>query len=158
MSVIDTLVTDRVAADVDRFAALAAKRWQDMTEDERAEFIKGRGIYTAVDMNRVGEAINYLVARLNANGGRIRLIEGKTDYSVGANITPAMAVEYLKTIEAAREMFYTYTSTPKVPDSLENFSYVSANDIERILKDVDELITKSQMALAYSGDIYAGEV
>lgn len=158
MSVIDKLVTDREAADVDRFAALAAKRWQDMTEGERAEFAAGRGIYSAVDMNRVGEAINYLVARLNANGGRIRLIEGKTDYSAGVNITSAMAEEYLKTIEAARGMFFVYESTPEAPDSLENFSYVSANGIEQMLKDVDELITKSQMALAYSGDIYAGEV
>lgn len=158
MSVIDTLITDRTQDDVDTFVKLAKMRWQDMSDAERATFNAGRGDYSADVMNRVGEAVNYLVARVNAAGGRIRDVEGKTDYAVTDYITPTAAREYLNTVIAARGIFAVYPDTPAVPETLAALSYKSANDIERILRDIDELITKSQAMMYYSGDIYAGEV
>ena len=35
--------------------------------------------------------------------------------------------------------------------------YVKANNIERILQDLDTLITNMEQAWFFSGDLYAGE-
>ena len=158
MSVIDSLIINRTQADVDTFVTLARIRWQDMTDEEKTKFNAGRGAYSFADMNRVGEAINYLVERLNASGERILDVEGITGYTAADYITPEKSAEYLATVKAARAMFPVYSTTPSVPDSLAALSYSKANDIERILYDIDELITKSEQIWLYSGEIYSGEV
>ena len=54
MSIIDTLITDRTEADFDRAKALAAKGWDDMTDDEKAEWrANPKGAYNVSDLNRV---------------------------------------------------------------------------------------------------------
>lgn len=59
------LITDRTAADVARVRTLAAKGWDNLSEDERAEWLAGlKGAYSAVDLNRVGSAMNELAAAL----------------------------------------------------------------------------------------------
>lgn len=60
-----TLITDRTSADVARVRTLAARGWDNLSEDERAEWLAGlKGAYSAVDLNRVGAAMNELAARL----------------------------------------------------------------------------------------------
>lgn len=59
------LITDRTSADVARVRTLAARGWDNLSEDERAEWLAGlKGAYSAVDLNRVGAAMNELAARL----------------------------------------------------------------------------------------------
>lgn len=63
MSVLDTLVFDRTAADVERWRTLHEKGYDGMTEDERAEWAACvRGAYNAADLNRVTQAMEYLVS------------------------------------------------------------------------------------------------
>lgn len=64
MSVIDTLITDRTQADVDRAEALAVKGWARMTAAEREQYITTKGLYRATDMNRVGEAVMSIATHL----------------------------------------------------------------------------------------------
>lgn len=69
MSIIDTLITDRTQADVNRALALSAKGWAAMTAAEREEFAAGmKGAYNATDLNRVNAAMEYLDTRLKAMG------------------------------------------------------------------------------------------
>nr|DAQ29838.1 MAG TPA: hypothetical protein [Caudoviricetes sp.] len=155
MSVIDTLITDRTQDDVDTFAKLAKMRWQDMSDAERATFNAGRGDYSADAMNRVGEAVNYLVARVNAAGGRIRSFN--RTYGAAEEITESSSAEYLSAIATVRAAVAVFETTPAVPDSLAGLDYVKANNIEKILKDVDTLLTNAQLAIIYSGEVFAGE-
>lgn len=155
MSVIDTLITDRTQDDVDTFAKLAKMRWQDMSDAERATFNAGRGDYSADAMNRVGEAVNYLVARVNAAGGRIRPFN--RTYGAAEEITESSSAEYLSAIATVRAAVAVFETTPAVPDSLAGLDYVKANNIEKILKDVDTLLTNAQLAIIYSGEVFAGE-
>ena len=37
-------------------------------------------------------------------------------------------------------------------------TYIEANNIEKILEDVDRLLTNSILAQCYCGELYAGEV
>ena len=70
-TVIDTLITDRTAADVARVHELAVKGYAGMTAAELAEWLAGmKGAYNAVDLNRVGTALNYLRDRLTGVCGR----------------------------------------------------------------------------------------
>ena len=61
MSILDILVTDRTQADVERAAELAAKGLNGMAPAELAEYLAGmKGAYTATDLNRVSEAVEYV--------------------------------------------------------------------------------------------------
>lgn len=61
------MITTRAPSDKQRALSLAARGWDDLTADERAEWLAGlRGAYTASDLNRVGTAMNELAAALVA--------------------------------------------------------------------------------------------
>lgn len=94
MSVLDTLITDRTQAHVDRLKQLMKIGWQNMTDDEKAEYISGgadqltdmngeplfdsqnepiysadlggvqKGAYNHTDLNRVEEAVDYIADEL----------------------------------------------------------------------------------------------
>ena len=73
-NIIDTLITDRTRADVERARYLnslwdaRARRWTG-TQAEWDEWNAGsRGAYCFVDMNRVEEAVAYLIGRLSEAG------------------------------------------------------------------------------------------
>lgn len=69
MSVIDNLIYDRTAADVQRVHdfrnRILAGGITALTASERAEYLAGmKGAYNASDLNRVGEAVQYLADRM----------------------------------------------------------------------------------------------
>lgn len=69
MSIIDTLITDRTLADVERVKALRKKGFAAMTSEERSEFLAPmKGAYNATDLNRVQEAMEYLAERFRGYG------------------------------------------------------------------------------------------
>lgn len=79
-TIIDTLITDRTAADVARVHELAVKGYAGMTVAELAEWLAGmKGAYNAVDLNRVGTALNYLRDRLTGGYGRDITWQAKTE-------------------------------------------------------------------------------
>ncbi|MBD5098286.1 MAG: hypothetical protein HDT35_01835 [Clostridiales bacterium] len=61
MTILDTLITDRVPEDTRLARDICAKGWDKMTQAERASFLGGlKGAYGPTDMNRVREAIEYI--------------------------------------------------------------------------------------------------
>ena len=150
-NIIDTLITDRTQADVERVKALAAKGFAGMTTDEQAEWLAGmKGAYNASDMNRVGTALNYLVARLGPACGRSITWTAKTDWAVTDIATPAQAETYRKQIQGVRDALTYPADTPDAP-SLNHLTYASANDIERILTLCETLIDNIIKAFRYTG-------
>lgn len=137
MSIIDTLVTDRTQADVDAGNA--------------------KGTYNASDLNRVGAAMNYVADRLKAAGYDPH-ISPKTDWMAGEWVTPADEAVYLGDLAELRKQFTLYETTPEVPPDLDKLNYIEANSIEKILVDIDVLLTNIAAGWLYSGELYAGEV
>lgn len=92
MSIIDTLITDRTQADVNRALALSAKGWAAMTAAEREEFAAGmKGTYNATDLNRVNAAMEYLDTRLKAmgyTGGYYQRVKVPHQQSGGGSVLP----------------------------------------------------------------------
>ena len=117
MGIIDTLITDRTAAHVQRLLELEAAGWDKLTAAEQTEYHRGdaleqisdsqgplydqggaplyapdgvqRGAYNASDLNRVEEAVGYLAEKM-ANGALKTYGEG-LGVAWDANYDPAWA-------------------------------------------------------------------
>ena len=151
MTIIDTLVTDRTQADVERVRELAAKGFSAMTAAEQAEWLAGmKGAYNAADLNRVGTALNYLAGRLGTICGMSIAWSAKTDWAVTDIATASQAAEYRQHIQDIRNALTYPSGTPDAPQ-LNRLTYTGANDIERILALCEELIDNIIKAFRYTG-------
>lgn len=130
------LITDRTQADV------AARN--------------DKGSYNATDLNRVGEACEYVADRLNSLGGFDIHVTAKQDWTEEDIPTPSSFDSYLADISAIREAYAVIA--PAVPADMEQFTYEEANDIEKILIAVDELLERVIATFVYSGQTYSGIV
>ena len=156
---INTLVTDRTAADLARWLELRNKGYANMTDAERAEWGAGnmKGAYNASDLNRVGEAMNYIRDKLTEAHYMCDVVS-KTDWDATDIPTAADLTAYLDKVACIRETLAQLPTTPATPQNTGGLGYQEANDIERILLDVDLLINNMLAARYYCGDLYSGEV
>lgn len=152
------LITDRTQADVDRVRQLAQKGFGNMTADEKTEWLNGlKGAYNASDLNRVGAAVAYVAGRLTGYGYAVS-VDPRQDWQVTDIPTQESMTAYLADVAALRAALTVAAGTPEVPEDMEQLTWKEANDIEKILVDVDKLLTCMAAAWFYSGDLYAGEV
>lgn len=150
-TIIDTLITNRTQADVERVRKLAAKGFAAMTADERAEWLAGmKGAYNASDLNRVGTALNYLAGRLASICGKSITWTAKTDWAVTDIITVSQAETYRKQVQSIRDALTYPAGTPDAPE-LGRLTYTGANDIERILTLCEELIVNVAKSFRHTG-------
>lgn len=153
------LITDRVQADVDRVAQMAGRvSAGTATDAEQTEWASDlKGAYNASDLNRVGAAVAYVAGRLNGYGYTVT-VNPKQDWTGSDIPTAGQMAAYLRDVATLRGAIAVMASTPPTPDSVNNLTWKEANDIEKILVDVNELLTRMAAAWFYSGDLYAGEV
>lgn len=129
MSIIDTLITNRTRA----------------------------GYYDIADLNRVGQAMRYVAARLRACGWDV-VVTPRTDWVWTDRATPAAAKRYLNNLRKIRKALVLFVNTPDVPDGKRPFTAEEANDIEKILIDVEDMVQRTMQCWYFCGDLYAGEV
>lgn len=152
------LVTDRTAQDVARVLELKNKGWTNMTAEEKAEWSAGmKGAYNSTDLNRVHAATQYLSERLNECGYATEFVPMKT-WSTEDVPTLTELETYLQNVRSIRDAFVVLGSTPTAPTTMTRFNYIKANDIERILTDIDSLVTKMIASYSYSGECFGGEI
>ena len=158
MSVIDTLVTDRTEADVSRYSELRDKGWAEMTTAEKAEWVAGmKGAYNASDLNRVASAMAYLSQRF-ASAGYSVPVSSPTDWANGDIPRKDDLDTYLDDLRRIRAALAVMDTTPSAPGSMDYLTWAKANDIEKILVDVDDALGRLLLSPFYSGEIYSGEV
>lgn len=157
-----TLVTDRTEADYKQWEHLRDKGFLNMTDTERAEWLAGnmKGSYNKGDLNRVGEALNYLRDRLTAAGYITYQTNftAKTNWTVASIPTADDLTYYLKCVSNVREAMTQFANTPPAPTDTGALSIEEANNIEKILIDVETLINNMRDARFYCGDVFAGEI
>lgn len=153
------LITNRTQADVDQVATLSARvSAGTATESEKAEWTSDlKGAYNASDLNRVGAAVAYVAGRLNGYGYAVT-VNPRQDWTGSDIPTAGQMAGYLRDVATLRGAIAVMASTPPTPDSANNLTWQEANNIEQILLDVDELLTRMAAAWFYSGELYAGEV
>lgn len=156
------LVTDRTVADVSRWLMLRNKGYANMTVAERAEWdaAQMKGAYNpAYDMNRVGVALNSIRDRLAAaNYLPSSVFAAKTNWTAADIPTAADLSAYLGHVETVRGAIALFATTPKTPANSGGLDYQEANDIEKILFDIDQLIENMLAARFFCGELYGGEV
>lgn len=117
-----------------------------------------KGRYTAYDLNRVGTAMVYIADRLRA-AGYVVAVDPKLDWTDEDWVDPEAAAHYLADVTELKRQFELLSTTPALPSDLEGFSYGEANNIEKILEDIDQLLSNILAGqMWYSGDLYSGEV
>lgn len=157
-----TLITDRTNADYQRWEYLRNKGFENMTVIERAEWLTGnmKGSYNKDDLNRVGEALNYLRDRLATAGYITYLTDftAKTNWNISSIPTADELTYYLKSVSNIREAMAQFETTPPAPTDTGALNIEEANNIERILIDVETLINNMLAARFYFNDVFAGEI
>ena len=153
------LITDRTREDALRVLSLAAK-WSKgiISDSEILEWnMNMKGAYNASDLNRVGAAVTRITERLAAVGIHVTTV-GKSDWTEADYNNAAALDYYLKDISLIRGAIAVTSDTPPVPADLQGLTWWEANDIEKILMDLDFLITQMRKSFFYSGEISSGEV
>ncbi len=152
------LVTDRTARDVERWRLLHSKGWDGMTESEKAEWRAGmKGAYNFEDLNRVESAVVFIARRLTETGYFVSPVVNLA-WTVSDYPTKADMDRYLGNIALLRSMLPLYPTTPKAPTTSKKMDYLVANDIEKILADLDRQIAAINQSWYYAGDVFTGEV
>lgn len=107
-----------------------------------------KGFYNVSDVQRVNSYIQYLSDVLGLNLTVISV-------SLGQALTRSQIDAILSNINAIRAVWYVASDTPQTPIAV-NWNYQKANNIEKILKALDEFYQSSQIDKIYSGTFRAG--
>lgn len=137
MSIIDTLVTDRSAADV------AAKN--------------EKGTYNAADLNRVSEAVAYLRPIFEDYG----YIVSDTELKVWAENELPKASEMAAYLASVKDLYGHFVYASKMinlPVSMDRLNREGANNIEKFLAEIHAAFERMAQAWYYSDELYSGEV
>lgn len=151
------LITDRTSADVEYFKQLANKVKKNVANaEEIAQYLTGlKGTYTAADLNRVGQAVEYVAAALT-QAGYTYMPSVKTDWADGDNFAADDMANYVANIEGLRNTLAVFFDTPPTPATILN--YEQANALERIIGDVYKAYQNMIAFYFCLDDLYMGEV
>lgn len=179
MNIIKELITDRKKSDFDRLEYLNNKGFDNLTDDEKREWfgdvdvvrctdgavicsdgvleVQGnppKGGYNCKDLNRVGAAILYVADILNGVGYHIRPTV-RADWQKGEEFHLHDLQNYIDNVKKLRSALAVWQTTPTAPQDFN--SPERANDIEKIIKDVHEVLLNMIAAYRYCGTFYSGE-
>lgn len=151
------MITDRTAADVDTAKEVLERvkyisPFPALTDEEKA--ILERGTYTKNSLNRVESKQKELAEILNCYRYMVQ-IENKTDWTETDVFTHQDYMRYLKNLDKLKQAFFIYQSTPTTPTYL--FNYTNANDVEKILADIESMIDDMTDRFRECGTFQCGE-
>ena len=138
----DDLIYDRTEADV-----TYAKEHQSEASDLK-------GAYNYSDLNRIETWCNYLATTLTGYSYPVS-ITTKTDWTADDFPTQTHLERIRSNVQAIKTAYY---STTNIPSSLSHITYQQANDIEKILYELNTNLEHMIAAFVYSNEVYAGEV
>ena len=143
------LITNRTLEDVKRVAELSAKGYSQMTPAEQAEWLAGmKGAYNYTDLNRVERAMVELASFLG-----VTLYQPKTNWKITDIPTETSIAHYLENVKRLRRACNGIANTPSTPTSMVGLTYVTANNIEQILLDIESAMN----GYVICGEAYCGE-
>ena len=140
---LDNLIFNRTQSDVSRVQSLTQKMIAGTaTEAEREEWLGGmKGAYNAADLNRVGEAVEYLTDTLQSLGYSITTAP-KTDWTEADIPMQSQMETYLENIQTLRDRL-PYVA-PDAPADMTGLTYQEANNIEEILYTLERVLLAMQ--------------
>ena len=151
------LITDRTQQDVNLLQELTVKLNNGASTETLAQWREAvkKGAYGVPDIERVDGATEELVQWLADLGYIVDYF--KTDPSK-VWLTESQAARYLQNIQNIRERLDILAYTGDLPKSLEKLNFEGANEIERVLEQIEGIIDSMPLSYFYSGEVYSGEV
>ena len=114
-----------------------------------------KGVYRAVDLNRVGAALKYLRRRL-LDAGILADVSPRMDWTDTMWMSASEARVYLNNVKAMRAALAMPKGTPAAPDDLAKLTYAEANHMEMFLVILDTLLTDMVFAYRHCGTTVCG--
>ena len=150
------LVTDRTQEDVIAWRTLREKPWDSMSDEEKAQWERGKGAYNYTDLNRVEGAVYMLANRMEELGVHVPVLT-KTDWGVGDAPTESDMKRYFENLAKLRGSSSGLHLSPTPPEDAVGFDYVAANVVEEMLKYIDAWTRGAKSQRCYAGEIFGGE-
>lgn len=166
MSVINTLIYDRTeelirrakSGDTEDYYCAGGYRFRAADGTYLiVSFDVSNGFYNAKDLNRVWQAVEYIADRLKSAGYAVE-INPKIDWSMVDIPDTSQMMRYLDDVETIRAALQVLLATPETPDDMEKLNWQEANDIEKILADVNDALNRMLLSYFCAGEVYSGEV
>ena len=137
MSIIDTLITDRTEQDVVEWQTLKDVEYSLMTLNQKSRWDSDmKGSYNISDLNRVGAAVEYLTNLLNSYGYTVNTHTKITYIEIDIPSLTQMT-NYLSDVKAIKEKL---GGIQEMPETMNNLSYEDANNIEKVLYQINSFI------------------
>lgn len=152
------LIYNRTQTDVNTAGSIRAKYqalrdWSGLTEAETAQL--ERGMLTNVTLNRVANTVSMLASALNAAGYTVETTS--QSFSETDRLKRSKYSTYLSNVQTLRDAIAVRASSPSVPAADAKLDYIGANNIEKILADLDELLGWMTYSRKYCGTFAAGQ-
>lgn len=138
----DKLIFDRTQEDV----TYALRNPSDAT------FLKGAYNYT--DLNRIEEWCEYLVNILNSYYNYHVSIAIKKDWTMSDFPTSSEMERIRKNVNTLKQSYFSFT---QIPENLEYMTWQKANDIEKILYEIDKIFKHMENNFVYCGVAGCGQ-
>lgn len=149
------VIIDRTEAHVKRIEELNKKHYDNLTPEQKKEW-NGvvKGAYNASDMNRVGQAEEYLVELLHEAGYTVN-VTPKTDWKM--EDFPNAQQMMLYRIYAYR-VNNGLSGTTAIPLLMPSVDPEKANTVEKALLEIYQYYQLMQRGYYYSGELFSVEV
>jgi flagellin-specific chaperone FliS len=116
--------------------------------------------YNHTDLNRVENAFEYLQNRLNNEFGFNITLTIKKDWvrqDLGQMGAQTLIEQYRQNVITIRSALTLPAGIAETPASMRFITAEQANDIEKILQAVDDILNKIPSAYCHAGMIFAGQ-
>lgn len=141
--VYEELIYDRTQADV------------DYVKNNPGSIELLKGTYNYNDLNRIERVSKYLAGQLNTYNYSVQLTAPKTDWIMEDFPIEVELERIRQNVQRLKDAFVTFTM---VPANMEKVTYQKANDLERVLHELDVLINNMIQSFIFSNEVYSGEV
>ena len=125
----------------------------DRTQKDITDKTK-KSYYNFDDLNRIEQWCEHVAKLLNSYAYFVD-IKIKKDWTMLDFPRQSEMERIRQNINRLKEAYYSFT---QIPANLEKMTWQKANDIEKILFEIDTLLNNMISQFYYCGEVYAGEV
>lgn len=138
---------------------ILANGFNSLTIEEKASWLSCtlKGAYNYTDRNRVENAVKQINEKLVEYNYMQEILEIVENRDITTIDDKQSANRYLNNIQKLINNFYTLSSTPALPESLDNIDINVANNIEKILNDLYIILRGIENNFVHSGVANCGQ-
>lgn len=115
--------------------------------------LTSKGHYNYIDLNRIESWCQYLAERLTSYSYTVSILT-KTNWTMLDFPTQSEMERIRQNINTLKQAYFSFT---QIPGNLEYMTWEKANDIEKILNEIDYILRHMENNLVYCGVAGCGQ-